>query len=71
MDTSLHAVIERVRRATRNQDVLTICDELQRRLVGQALIDAARGRDNPMHGQKLTRAEIQRRYRQRKKAAKL
>lgn len=45
---------------------MDVCDELERKVVGQSLIDAARGRDvNP---EKLTRAQIQRRYRQRKKA---
>lgn len=56
--------IDRVRRGTRNVDVLTICDELRRRIVGQSLIDAARGRERP----KLTRAQIQKNYRERKKA---
>lgn len=59
--------ISRLRRAMpRNKDVMDVCDELERKVVGQSLIDAARGRDvNP---EKLTRAQIQRRYRQRKKA---
>lgn len=57
--------IDRVRRSTRNGDVITICDELQRRVVGQKLIDAARGRDVAMP---LTRAQIQKNYRERKKA---
>ncbi len=56
--------IEMVRRATRNQMMLDICDELQRRVVGDRLVDAARGRDTP----KLTRAQIQKRYRERRKA---
>lgn len=57
--------IDRVRRATRSGDVLSICDELQRRVVGQKLIDAARGRDDkPVP---LTRAQIQKNYRLRKK----
>lgn len=65
MTDSIHAIIDRVRRSTRNQDVITVCDELSRRLVGQALIDAARGREP---APKLSRAEIQRNYRLRKKA---
>jgi hypothetical protein len=63
---SLQAVIDRVRRSTRNGDVITLCDELQRRMVGQSLIDAARGRDVEP-AKPLSRAAIQKNYRQRKK----
>lgn len=67
MSDDLHTIIDRVRRSTRNGDVITLCDELKRHLVGQALIDAARGRDAK---EKMSRAEIQRNYRLRKKGNK-
>lgn len=56
MADDLQAVIDRVRRATRNLDMIRVCDELQQRLVA------------PVAGKpKLTRAQIQKNYRQRKK----
>lgn len=64
----LQATIDRVRRSTRNLDVLTICDELQRRLVRPAVIEAMRDVNVLLDRPKLSRAEIQKNYRQRKKA---
>jgi hypothetical protein len=52
--------IERVRRATRNGDVLTICDELHKLLTSPLKGEEAQ--------QKLSRAQIQKNYRERKKA---
>jgi hypothetical protein len=59
---SIRTKIDRVRRQTTNRDILDICDSLMRHLnAGRAAIDATRA--EPM-----TRAEIQKNYRARKKA---
>lgn len=76
--------IGRVRRAMpRNADVMAICDELDNRLSRDAMRDRDRGvvhrPPHPMEKEsfaaptkpKLTRAEIQKNYRLRKKAAGL
>lgn len=66
MQDDILKIIDKVRRSTRSPDILTICDNLQRYVVGGALIDAARGRSINLKP-RLTRAQIQRNYRLRKK----
>lgn len=46
-DSELRAVIERLRRSTRNTDVLDICDALEARLATQALAPQSNTLDKP------------------------
>lgn len=55
----------------RNADVMKVCDDLERHVVGSRLIDAARGRDVPMPSAKFDKKAYQREYmRKRRKGGK-
>lgn len=76
--SDLAQTIGRVRRAMpRNADVMVICDELDKRLacssaVERSAVNARAAGSNPAMPakSKLSRAEIQKNYRMRKKARK-
>lgn len=68
MTSDLFAALGRIRRAMpRNDDVMTICDALEGHLVSPAMPREAERDATQVAAGKLTRAEIQRAYRLRKK----
>lgn len=75
MDVELLQAIGRVRRSTTNRDVLMVCDECERLLarssaVERGALNAHVGGSSPPSPAKpkLSRAQIQKNYRKRKKS---
>ena len=70
MSDDLMASITWVRRSTRNQDMLNICDALEQRLLAERSPKVQLATVEEVPAAKLSRAEIQKNYRRRKKEQK-